>query len=334
MRILPTNQSQIQQIQPNFEGYYRSKLGRCVDEFVQTKEPSLELQKELMTKVRDFIEKNTNKKIIGKGHHGVVFRIDDKYVLKMDLMGKYHQLIEPRKPVSKGFEKLKSYYGGAVVSFNRYCKILKNVSCDNEFTEAGLPSKFVKEHLTFNQSEYWNKEYLPKFSNLPQKSFNSLAKDFARLNMISDKNKFFAFDFVNPNNIVLVGKNTLRIVDSVNYSHAKANTVAGLLNLLVNEMAVGYKAPRTNETLELRCELIKKIFMAGEKYNLPLISMGSDREAFYYVCREFGDFNKILKDIVSIRKNNPNKDARIQKVREYLDETFNPDNAGKSYQFY
>ena len=62
--------------------------------------------------------------------------------------------------------------------------------------------------------------------------------------------------------------------------------------------------------------------------------MGSDREVFYHVCREFGDFNKILKDIVSIRKNNPNKDARIQKVREYLDETFDPDNVGKSYQFY
>ena len=326
MRIQATNQPQIQQVSPNFEGYYRSKLGRCIDEFVKTKEPSKELQDTLLIKVENFIDNNINKKIIGKGHHGIVYRIDDKYALKMDTMGKYYQLLAPKKPESKGFENLKSYYGGPVVFFNRYCKILKNVSSSNKSFEAGIPSRFSRKVLSESQQEYWNNEYLPRFASLPQKSFDLLARDFAKLNKLGNKQTFYSFDFVNPNNIVLVGKNTLRIVDSINNSIPNANTVAGLLNLFVNEMTVGHKAPRASETLKLRCELIKKIFMAGEKHSLPLISMGQDREAFYSVCKEFGDYKKIRKDLVTIRKSCSNKNERIQKVKEYLDETFNPDN--------
>lgn len=331
MRIEFSKQQQLSTNQPNFEGYYRSELGRSVDEFLKQKEPSMAIREGLLNGINKFLEDNISKKIVGKGCHGIVYRIDDKYVLKMDIMGKYHQLNSPKKPALKGLEKLKTYYGETLVYFNRYCRILKNVSSANKSVEAGLPSKYNKLVYSLKQYDYWDNEYLPLFANLPQKSFDALAKDFATLNKLGNKRKAYAFDTVNPNNIILVGKNSLRLVDSINLSAPNSNSIAGLLNLLVNKMNTLDKAPRSLDTIELRCELIKKIFMAGEKHNLPLIGSASDKPVMYHVCKEFGDDREILRGLRNIRISTPSKNERMQKVRQFLDETFNRDNAERYY---
>ena len=330
------SQAQIYRNQSPAFGYTRSSLGKAIDKFIKTKEPSEKYINEFLDKIDDFIEMGKDGKTLGAGFRGKVFKIDDKYVLKMDKNAHYYDIETPKIGSWLDSIGLKSFYGKPVLTFNRFCRVLKNVSSNGKHTPAGIPSEIEKNFITYGQKcEYWNNTYLPRFAELPQKSFDALAKDFATLNKQGRAFEYYSFDTKNPNNIVLVGKNSLRIVDDIDkVNHKTPNSTCGLLNLLVHRMDLDYNIPRDITNIDSRCQLIKKIFLAGEKYKLPIISTPTDSQTLQYVCEEFGNPHEIINSINRIRANAPNQKAHLEAVSKYLDETFTPDAIKGFYSYY
>ena len=321
---------------PNFEGYYRSHLGKTIDKFIKTEAPTFEQAENLLTKIVNFWETSPKTKILGGGFHGKVIKIDDKYVLKVDKVFSSCDLELPHPPkIEDDFSAIKNYYGNPVITFGRFFRILKNVSSNGEHLCAGIPSS-QERHLPFyaDKCAYWCEKYLPKFASLPQKSFDALAKSFAKLNKKNHQGIHYAFDTQNPNNIVLVGKNTLRIVDDVARTGTiDKNTTGGLLNLLVSNMSLDYTTPKDFLNIGLRCELIRKIILAGEKHNLPQIRSKSDIMAWQHTCEEFGNYNDIIREINKISATNSDKKVRMEKLQAFLNETFNPENIDYNHYF-
>lgn len=315
---------------PQFSGYTRTVLGRAIDEYVKTPTPTVEMTEKLLEKVKKFLAGGKEGKALGAGFRGRVFKIDDKYVLKTDNGAECYELETPKIASVPNLRDLKSYFGAPVLSFNRFCRVLRNVSSDGKHMCAGIPSSKEKNLIFQGQkAQYWNEEYLPRFSELPQKSFDALAKDFYELNLLGKQGQYLAFDTKNPNNIVLVGKNTLRIVDDLDKTYSpNQNTTAGLLNLLVNKMDLDYNAPKDLTNIAQRCTLIKKIILAGEKNNLPLMNTHFDCVILDCVCEEFCNYRDLVRDIREINfQYNADKKMRLEKIEKYLNSTFSPDNA-------
>lgn len=313
---------------PVFTGYTRTALGRTIDEYIKTKEPTPEMAQNLLAKIQNFLTQGKEGKILGAGFRGKVFKIDDKYVLKMDKGAFNYELEAPKIGGMFNLSGLKSYFGAPILSFNRFCRVLKNVSSDGKHLCAGIPSAKMNDLIFQGQkAQYWNEEYLPRFSELPQKSFDALAHDFYELNQLGKNGQFLVFDTKNPNNIVLVGKNTLRIVDDLDKAYGpNQNTTAGLLNLLVNKMDLDYNAPKDLTNIAQRCDLIKKIILAGEKNNLPLMNTLHDGVILDCVCDEFCNYRDLVKDIREINfLYYADKKMRMEKIGEYLNNIFSPD---------
>ena len=233
----------------------RTKLGRQIDKYIKPPK-SEENANELIANIRKFIVKP--RKPLGEGFRGLVYKIDDKYVLKCLklLRCNLENIVQDNRP---DLSSLKTYYGAPVVTFNNGATILKNVSSNGKHLCAGIPANKSNTMVIGEKEEYWNNVYLPIFAELPQKSFDALAKDFSALNKLGALGQNYAFDTKNPNNIVLVGKNTLRIVDDLDRAHgANENTTGGLLRLLVEKMDLDYLAPRDIINQANRKALIKK----------------------------------------------------------------------------
>ncbi len=111
-------------------------------------------------------------KIVGQGFHGVVYKIDDRYVLKVSHKDKpYADMLDKIKELK--FSDLKTYYGEPVAKFYDV-QILKNVSSKGLHIPAGIPQKDIGLKTEKECSEYYEKIYLPLFSSLPQKSFDAV----------------------------------------------------------------------------------------------------------------------------------------------------------------
>lgn len=327
---------------PHF-GQYVSRLGRSIDDVLRVNEPSSKslsaLYDELLNFVRSpkFLSKQK-----GEGHFSHVYNIDDKYVLKVPkhCCAEPDKNIELREPL---FPQLKTYYGDTLL-ISGDLKILKNVSSDNKHTVVGVPAKIIKENPMPNPRaegcirygmvfadyqygneilKYYNEVYLPTFSALPQSSFDKIAKDLALLNKKGFDNYGFSIDTNNPNNIVLVGKSSLRIVDDINVvNKRKPNSIAGLLNMFLVRASHNIVLPLpTNDSSKiLRFQLLKKIILAGEKYDLPLTCYNvQDKNIWYHACYGLKDSGlNVIEKIQKMRDNIPDKKQRVIEVEKYL----------------
>lgn len=307
--------------QPMF-GTRVSALGKQIDKVVFNKGKDCHNVTKLYGMLFDYIRNpNIKSKMLGEGFHEKVFSIDDKYVLKYKqnqrpVLGTFS--FNPRE-VGIDLGDLKSYFGKILMRFGDV-KILRNVSSNGEHIPAGIPrmmfGKFPKEKLI----DYYNKEYLPTFARLPQRSFDRIAKDFACLNSKSKYYYGLEFDTHNPNNIVLVGKSTLRIVDDINeVIDEEPNTVSGLLDIFLKRANTCMLAPKTEENRSLRLELFKKVILAGEKYELPLSSGNIyDNTVWDMVC-DFGKSgDEIRWRLNELRENFPNIKERLNMVQKEL----------------
>lgn len=325
-------------------GQYVSKLGHKIDDVLRTKEPSPEALGSLYEGLLEFVKSpKFDAKLKGKGFYSKIFNIDDKYVLKV---GKYGRKfpepnIEIREPL---FPELKTYYGDALI-ISGDLKILRNVSSTNKHIVAGVPSEIIEKSSVprgaktslpqrysvmfadYNHGndvlKYYNEVYLPTFAKLPQSSFDKLANDLALLNKKGFNEVGFGIDTNNPNNIVLVGKSSLRIVDDIDVHRTrKPNTIGGLLNMLLvkADYDTTLPLPTNSSSKALRFELFRKIVLAGEKYDLPLLCPDKFEKTVWdhatYGFKHYGEI--ILENIQNIRDNVPNKKQRFIEIEKYI----------------
>lgn len=326
---ITNNYSTPQYNSQNFTGYksvFSKRLERVVAEGKAGQTDQLFLS--------DWLKKFTIFKMracrrIGEGFHGEVYKIDDKYVLKI------HKNYIPYSggmmddlPRQK-FSSLKTYYGEPVASFNDI-KILNNVSSNGKHIQAGIPEQYSRRMTDAQCSKYLENVYLPIFSDVPQRSFDAIAKDCDTLNKMGTKDVSYSFDYINPNNFVLVGK-TLRITDVISKgSLENPNTVSDLLYVFIQKSGLDTYADYSKKAQPFRRELFKKIVLAGMRHNLPLGDTPYGRKVWQITANDLCKFEEyhltILDTLAKLQKEVPDTKLRLKKTEEYLDKIYNPKN--------
>lgn len=313
-----------------FFGYTRTKLGKEIDVFIGLKDPSHEQKSELFCKLTKFAKQlqESIKEPIGEGFKGVVYKVDDKYVLKTGKRGASFNggsISIEKIP----YDELKTYYGRPLLKFSNELQVLRNVSSAGGHFPVGVPYKMPFDS-SMQMKLYWNKQCLPRYAALPQKSFDALARDFAVLNNYGGECNNYIFDVTNPNNFVIAGKSTLRIVDEIDIVRApRKNTVAALISPFLESMSLAVIVPNSAENSELRKQLLKKIILAGEKYDLPYTSSELtnasltsiyEKGAWLHACRDFCKYQDLIKELLKLRIDYPDKKERLNRVQLLLDE--------------
>lgn len=303
---------------------YTSALGKRLDTVIKNDSITAEDNVFISKKITRFVnEKARPSKRLGQGFHEGVYKIDDKYVMKIPIQTSANNpensenLIFPQRL----FSELKTYFGETIAKLGD-AKILKNVSSNGKHIQAGVSDKYVCAHTYDEIQQYYQTEYLPIFAKLPQRSFDNIAKDCARLNAKGN----YEFDFFNPNNFVLVGK-TLRITDEVKKTYQRnQNTISDLLQVFLQKTDIDNLADYSEKAEPLRRELFKKVVLAGMRHNLPLGESPEKGFTWFYtadkLCNLRTSHREIL-DMLSDIKKEPNTKIRLEKTSNYLDCVFN-----------
>ena len=298
---------------------YKSALSKKFENVISGQMVSKEDVVELTKSMDEFIKSNRNLSInlVGEGSHAMVFRLDDDYVVKVpvgrDIFGDF-------KLVTGIFSDLKSYYGEEIATFGKV-KVLKNVSKSKEHNPVGLPYKSVFHLSSSEATKYYEDVCFPRIANLPQKSFDNLAQDCAILN----EKKGYLFDYMNPNNFVLVD-NEIRVVDSIVCSIGNdSNSITNLLRPFLWSEGVYKEASFSEKLLEPRREVFKKIVLAGMKHDLPVLGMGREYvfdEVTEWLCRANTPSQKISKRLEQIKNDYHNISERLEQTKIYLETIF------------
>ena len=314
---------------PTFTGY-KSVFGKKLEKALASPKTTRQSASRLLDDFADMYHKRVrmNNKI-GSGFYGTVYKIDDCYVLKRGnekLVPEFGGIEVVRK---LKFGHLKHYFGEAIAKIynnnGEDMAILKNVYSKGKSIPVGIPDGFGNIHTKDECLEYYNKVYLPKFAKLPQRSFDGIAKDFALLNKMNTKRKYYTFDYINPNNFVLTGK-TLRIIDDINkFGYKTSNCVTDMLEVFICRMDMDKYAVFDEELISLRKELAKKIILAGARHKVPMCYAKTDLPSWaktFYELLGMEDINVgiITEDIDNIVSLYNKPKQRVEIVKQYLEE--------------
>ena len=322
-----------QKQQPQFTGY-KSVFSKKLDEVLLSgRQPDLNEKNFLIEKLQKFIrEKLRPNRKIGNGFHGSVYKIDDKYVLKVAKHDKpYADFIDKITP--RRFSALKTYYGEPVATFYD-AQILRNVSSNGKHIQAGIPQKYSLMFSPDYCQKYYEEFYLPVFSKVPQKSFDAIAKDCNTLNKMGNDDISYSFDYLNPNNFVLVGK-TIRITDVINKETCEnPNTMAQLLYVFLQKTDLD-NAAHYNKYLEpYRRILMEKIILAGMKHNLPVENSPYHKKVWQVVsnglCKSKEQYTKLIENLKKLQEI-PDTKLRLSRTKEYLENIYSVENISTSY---
>ena len=309
---------------PAFCGY-RSKFTQELDKFIASAslKKDTPAQKSLVEQFKTLlpdITKPENK--MGEGNYGTVYRIDDEYALKLPHRrtntSDEEFVLNPGTVVGK----LKTYYGGFIAMIGD-AKILKNARQSSNHLPAG-----IKDGITdcWQKSSYYRDKYLPRFAALPQSAFDNVAADFKTL---SRENK--SFDTINPNNFLADG-DELKIIDDLENPNDKFfNTLAGMVKVFLTSFDRNTPAEFDVLSVGSRRILLKKIILAGEKYELDFGSSMPEVKELNEALR-LSDiqepWSEIRRNLINIRRRCPDITERLKKVEEYLEEledtSYNP----------
>lgn len=309
-----------------FQGY-KSVFSRKLESVIAEGKKECKGQSFLTDWLKKFVAKKMRAdRKIGEGFHGEVYKIDDKYVLKIHKHHRPYADIMDNIPKQK-FASLKTYYGEPVATFSDI-KILKNVSSNGKHIQAGIPEKFSRTMTEEQCKKYLENVYLPIFSEVPQKSFDAIAKDCDTLNKMGSEYVTYEFDYLNPNNFVLVGK-TIRITDVISKgSTENPNTVSDLLYVFIQKSGLDTYVEYSKKAEPFRRELLKKIVLAGMKHNLPLGDNPYGRKVWQVVstdlCKSEEYHLTIIDKLAKLQKEIPDTKLRLKKTEEYLDEIYKP----------
>lgn len=294
---------------------YKSAFTKKLDDMLACKNYTQEDIVEITDKANKIIENCIDEEhFLGKGSLGSVYKIDSKYVIKLPFwtnkLGDFRIL--PNK-----FPSLETYYGGEVADFG-LVKILRSVSPDGKHDTVGVPYSYAKTHNYREFSRYYEEVSFPRIMNIPQESFDKLASDCAKLNKMNG----YTFDYINPNNFVLVG-DEIRVVDSIISTLCfNNNSIANLMRPFIWAEGVGVEAAFSQTLLEPRRDIFKKIVLAGMRHDLPVVSGGSEyvlEEVFELLCRANTKTQKFTKQLEKIKQDFPDVKERLECTRQYLE---------------
>lgn len=318
----PTNNNKSDRKFIQFTGY-SSEFGTQLNEVLKKGYAAHSDKVSLVEKLKEFLKFGLNaKNVLGEGFHGVVYKIDDDFVAKI------HRNYIPRASMmddlpENNFGLLKTYYGENIASFDDV-EILRNVAPEGTHLEVGVPKLFSLTHTADECIKYYEEVYLPKFSQIPQKSFDEIAKDFDTLNHLSEE-EYYIFDFANPNNFVLVD-DKLRITDEITKMFSpKYNTISDLLKVFLIKQDLDISSTYKQELLPYRRELFCKIVMAGMKYNVPVENKGSSeywKLAVRTLCDAKDAPDKVKRTLNNYMKQIPDTELRLKYTQQYLDSIF------------
>lgn len=309
---------QINNYNPSFCGYktdFSKKLNRYLSKETRDKDK----EKAIVESLSELLPKKiTDKNIKGSGWHGIVYGIDDDYVVKVGRRAtpKVGKFVIPRE---KPIKDLKTYYGNIVAKIGNMT-IMKNAFKTDNILPAGLPGRWMDRG---EKLAYYNNVYLRYFTSLPQEAFDKVAQDFKTLNKLGKQ-----FDTINPNNFTADGK-TIKIVDEITPAEVRnPNTLSKLFKVFVNSYDANTTAEFDYLAIPRRKELMKKLILASEKSELPFYTDMNDRRELNLamnLCDYGYDFSQIQRTLLEYRKKYPDMDTRLQKVSEYLDSINNED---------
>ena len=268
----------------------------------------------------EVIKSNMNpENYIGAGKTGKIYRIDNKYVFK-----KFKFEFEEKKAnnfeldTNSVNEKIPNWCGGPVASSNNIL-ILKNADPKGIAVPVGVPFEIVNDA----QAEHYYKNiYLQKCANMPQHAFDNLANDFKTLNSSFKRDTYYRyFDTYNPNNFLLVG-DEIKIVDDIcETEFDNPNNLTSMLKVFLLRYSVDIEASFEKALVPQRRKILEKCIIANEKAELPI-------DYFYHencILEESlnlvdikSTHESLLAKIREFRNNIPDKNQRIDAVKEYL----------------
>lgn len=283
---------------PTFQAYYKSPFSKKLEKYLETGKGADELV-DSFSKVFKLKEKN----VIGAGAYGKVSKIDDYYVFKT-FYSEEPKVGEIKVNSAHKFSDIKSYFGEYVAKFGNI-PIMRNASADKR--------KYTLLARSNNQGATAYNYSLREFLSLPQRAFDTLAREFQKLNEIHDANLYYRFDTNNPNNFIKVG-NSIRIVDEVDWVPcSEPNDIFSFLRIFIQH----------GGDKNFKKEILKKCLLASEKCQLPMSA------AFEYMPSLLDDilknakvdrpFGAIYETLMDLRQAGLSENVRMQKVREYLD---------------
>lgn len=321
--------SQMKARTPAFKGY-TSRFGKTLHSAIDRGYPTEVERKSLLGEIQKFIrEKLSPDRLLGEGAHGSVYKIDDDFCMKFDI-GTRPRAQKMAELPENGFKGLKTYYGSKVADFGDVA-ILKNVSSDGAHIPVGVPQEFAIKNSAEESSIYYQYIALPRLSDLPQKSFDAVAEDCQRLNLLGSKNKtHYTFDYINPNNFVIVD-DKIRIIDDINVlNSSEDNSVANLFNVFLEKSFLNTPVKYSMYSETARRNLFKKIVLAGVKADLPMRNkhsaenLSSWKNVVNELCGIDDSYSEVLHNLEKISQN-PNKEQRVKLANDYLDSLFEYD---------
>ncbi|MCM1009759.1 MAG: hypothetical protein NC390_02620 [Fusobacterium sp.] len=231
------------------------------------------------------------------GMRGFVSRLDDQFVLKAPHWFKKATPEGIQRHCAQGkvhknkFEAIQDYYGHHVMTFGDIA-IMKNATAPGNYVRVGRPFEMALDDGGF---EYYSQTYLPTCAELPQDTFDRLAKNLKTLNGITSGDFHYEPDTLNPNNF-LIFNDQIRIVDDMDpIKLDEPNTLTTMLRPLINNTSTDEKAVFSEELVPLRRKIFKKSSIASVKNDLPLASSFREEAEFEETCQLSGIEKQILK---------------------------------------
>lgn len=301
---------------------YTSVFGKRLESVLSKKCVTDDDRTFLISWVQRFLKtKITPDNKLGEGAHGAVYRIDDRYCMKVPT-GKDVFVNTMDELPSDKFDVLKTYYGGDVADFSGV-KILKNVSSGGRHIQVGVPDRYRAVHISAENLTYYDRECLPRLAGIPQASFDAVVQDCAALNRLSGKNENYVFDYKNPNNFVIVGR-SLRILDGIDVKRfGGRNSLADLLDAFINKIYLNHSANYSEKGKKYRREIFKKLVLAAMKTDIPIKPKMQADELMWYIstqelCRFDASNDEIINKLAKIQSIKDQK-SRLEKAKKYLD---------------
>lgn len=274
--------------------------------------------------VKNFISKAykprpNSKYLLGEGCFSYVYQINDKYAVKIPKHGRLYNDIDVVR-ISSQYEDLSTYAGNISIKCGKV-QIMQNIG---KGIAAGIPyNSCINEAYKVKAIKYYHNRYLPNFSKISQKSYNTLVQDLVKLNNRYDETGFYyIIDYCNPNNIVLSG-NKLRLVDDIGKDEAFRNSMVELLDMLLGSCSDYGKSLNHARTI------FKKVVKASMSEGLPISSGCFGINPYdLFVMRVLLDSLKIkaksewVLDNFNEISNIPDKNLRLNKTNKFLDEVF------------
>jgi len=307
-------------------GNKTAKLSSFIDHVIANPQDEKYIKKKFTVKIREALASiiKDEKNLIGQGHIDKVYRIDDKYAVKISSV-RFKKIDEFSFRIPNGnadnynsvkinndkkFDDLQTWYGKPLVEIGS-AKIIKNAGDLSTSVPYGAP---VKKSLMGMSEEklieyygdvraLYKETMLPQLAAMPQKAFDALAKDFKILNAVKDEPYSYSFMSQDPGNFLLL-ENEIKIVGKIAKTYIPiTNNLTSMLEPFLCKYHSGghaqYKPVFDDELINVRKEILKKCIIACEKEELPL-ELDSKKHDMRIVCNSKNRDMRILNNALNL----------------------------------